>query len=116
MNDIQINTINRNFLPKVWMVLTCMYTLSMHTMTAQISPSNDDDTHQKSWGIHLSLPHINHFHLKPPIEQIRKTNTGFWGLKLGVDYFYSSRSYLTLSGSGNMDFFMPVPASPSIEA
>ncbi|MEL6627242.1 MAG: hypothetical protein AAFO96_27135 [Bacteroidota bacterium] len=115
MNNTGTNTINRNYLHKVWMVMTCVYALSMHTMTAQISQSSENDTHKKSWGIHLSLPHINHFHLKPPIEQVRKTNTGFWGVAMGVDYFYSSHSYFTLSGSGNMDFFIPVPASPSIE-
>ena len=95
MNNTGTNTINRNYLHKVCMVMTCVYALSMHTMTAQISQSSENDTHKKSWGIHLSLPHINHFHLKPPIEQVRKTNTGFWGVAMGVDYFYSSHSYFT---------------------
>jgi len=115
ISHIKANSINQPFIHKVWMLLICVFGLSVNTTTAQISQPNEDEEHKKSWGIHISLPHINHFRLEPPIEQIRKTNTGFWGLQLGVDYFYSSHSYLTLSGSGNADFFIPVPASPSIE-
>src|SRR6056300_785642 len=59
--------------------------------------------------LHVSLPHINSFHLVPENEGI-KNNTGFWGLTLGLDYFHSKNQFLNLGISGVSDFFVPFPA------
>ena len=90
--------------------------ISLNGVFSQSSHNLDLDSKKNNWGLHISLPHINNFSLKPPIEQVRKVNTGFWGFEIGVDYFYSNNSFLTLSGSANSDFFIPVPASPSFES
>lgn len=63
----------------------------------------------KSLYLHISLPWINSFHLNPHGEDT-KTNIGFWGLALGLDYWYSSTSYLSGIASWNLDIAVPVPA------
>jgi len=63
--------------------------------------------------LHLSLPHINSFQLTPENEGT-KSNTGFWGVSLGFDYFHSKNQYLNLSASGVTDFFVPIPAAVDI--
>ena len=60
--------------------------------------------------LHLSLPHINSFSLKPKNEA-RKVNTGFWGFSIGFDYYHSNNQFVNLGTSGVMDFFLPVPAA-----
>lgn len=57
-----------------------------------------------------SFPWVNSFYLQPHGETPR-TNTGFWGLSAGVEYFYSDNKYLALNTSAVMDFFLPVPAA-----
>lgn len=63
--------------------------------------------------LHLSLPHINSFRLTPENEGT-KSNTGFWGISLGLDYFHSKNQYVNLSLSAVSDFFVPVPAAVDI--
>ena len=60
--------------------------------------------------LHLSFPYVNSFTLSPN-EVGRKTNTGFWGLGLGGDYFYRDKQFLNLSAAAVTDFFLPVPAA-----
>lgn len=64
--------------------------------------------------LHVSLPHINSFYLKPIDEDSAKSNTGFWGAKIGLDYFHHNRQFLNLSVSAVSDFFVPVPAAVDI--
>jgi hypothetical protein len=61
----------------------------------------------------LSLPHINSFYLKPEGEG-DKINTGFWGLSIGLEYFYKDDRYINLSANAVSDFFVPVPAAVDI--
>ena len=61
--------------------------------------------------LHYSLPWINNFLLKPVDENSPKFNTGFWGAKLGLDYYNKTNQYFDLSISGVMDFFIPFPAA-----
>ena len=61
--------------------------------------------------LHLSLPWINNFLLKPVNENSSKSNTGFWGIKTGLDYYYRTNQFLNLSISGVTDLFIPVPAA-----
>ncbi len=63
--------------------------------------------------LHISLPHINSFHLNPENEGA-KTNTGFWGLTVGLDYYHSKNQFLNVGISGVSDFFVPVPAAVDI--
>ena len=64
--------------------------------------------------IHLSLPHINSFYLKPVGEDSSKVSTGFWGFKIGIDYFHHNNQFLELSASAVSDFFLPIPAAVDI--
>jgi hypothetical protein len=64
--------------------------------------------------LHVSIPYVNNFLLRPENETSRKLNTGFWGLSLGLDYHYSDQQFLNLSFSGVTDFFLPVPAAVSL--
>src|SRR5690606_6997057 len=63
--------------------------------------------------LHGSLPHINSFQLNP-LEEGTKTNTGFWGLTVGIDYYHSTHQFISLSASGVADLFVPVPAAVDI--
>lgn len=64
--------------------------------------------------LHLSLPHINNFLLKP-INESAKTNTGFWGISIGMDYYYQNNKFLNISASAVSDFFVPIPAAVDIK-
>lgn len=64
--------------------------------------------------LHVSMPYINSFMLKPGYENNYKSNTGFWGVTLGLDYYYSSKQFINLSVSGVSDFFLPFPAAVDI--
>lgn len=59
--------------------------------------------------LHLSLPYINSFQLTP-VNENTKNNTGFYGISLGLDYFYTRNQYVNISASGVMDFFAPAGA------
>ena len=61
----------------------------------------------------LSLPYINSFLLKPENETT-KSNTGFWGIRAGLDYFHTKNQFLNLSVNALSDFFVPVPAAIDI--
>ena len=63
--------------------------------------------------LQLSLPHINSFHLVPEDEET-KVNTGFWGLTIGLDYYYAKYQFLSLNVSAVTDFFVPVPAAVDV--
>ena len=49
--------------------------------------------------LHLSLPFINSFCLKPENEA-RKVSTGFWGLAIGLDYYHLKNQFISLGTSG----------------
>ena len=82
---------------------------------------NSADTISKHYGysqsdnkgelyLHLSLPHINFFSLKPQ-DETRKVSAGFWGVAIGLDYYHSKNQFINLGASGVMDFFLPIPAA-----
>lgn len=77
-------------------------TLNEYYIYPQASPKG-------KFAFHFSLPHINSFYLKPDNESI-KSNTGFWGLSLGLDYYHTDNQFLNISISGATDFFLPIPA------
>lgn len=61
----------------------------------------------------LSFPWINNFYLKPQFEST-KSNSGFWGISTGIEYYYTHNKYLSLSAHAATDFFVPVPAAVDI--
>jgi hypothetical protein len=60
--------------------------------------------------LNVSLPWVNSFCLKPDNETY-KSNTGFWGIAFGLDYYHSKHQFLTLTASAVTDLFVPVPAA-----
>jgi len=70
-------------------------------------------THKGQINLVLSLPWINSFYLQPQNER-SKSNTGFWGISAGVEYYYKDYKYISLTASAVSDFFMPVPAAVDI--
>lgn len=64
--------------------------------------------------LHVSLPHINSFNLNPIGEDSSILSLGFWGAKIGLDYYHHDRQFLNLSASAVSDFFVPVPAAIDI--
>ncbi len=71
-------------------------------------------TKRNQFNLFISFPHINSFHLKPQGEE-PKINTGFWGISLGLEYFYRANKYFTINVNSVSDFYVPIPASPNIE-
>lgn len=63
--------------------------------------------------LHVSLPHINFFHLNPSGEP-SKSNAGFWGISLGADYYHKSNQYLHIGAVWATDFFIPIPGAIDI--
>lgn len=64
--------------------------------------------------LHLSIPHINSFLLKPNNENDYKFSTGFWGIAVGLDYYHKPRQFINLSASAVSSFFVPFPAAIDI--
>lgn len=62
----------------------------------------------------LSIPYANSFYLQPPLE-LTKTNTGFWGCSVGIEYYYKDNKYLNFSANRATDFFLPVIGAIDIE-
>ena len=61
----------------------------------------------------ISLPWINYFYIKPSAENY-KSNVGFWGIGLGLDYYYNGKQFINLKANTVMDFFIPLPAAVDI--
>lgn len=64
--------------------------------------------------LHLSIPYLNSFYLQPDNFE-NKSNTGFWGISGGLDYYYKRNKFLSFRGITAIDLFVPVPASPSLD-
>ncbi len=74
---------------------------------SQIDRTND-------FRLKISLPWVNFFSLRPEGES-RKSNAGFWGISVGLDYFHRRDQFINLSASAVMDLFVPVPGAIDIE-
>ena len=55
---------------------------------------------QGTWDLRLSLPFINHFLLKPDLEEKNISSFGFIGYAIGLDYYHKSNQYLSLLAAG----------------
>lgn len=63
--------------------------------------------------LHISVPYINSFYMKPQ-KETSKSNTGFWGITAGLDYYHTKNQFLNVGVSSASDFFVPVPAAIDI--
>lgn len=80
--------------------------------TQAFSKSYWDRKYQYNAGelyLHLSAPEVNSFLLRPDGEDY-KFSVGFWGIGLGIDYYYQNRRFINVSALAIMDFFIPFPA------
>lgn len=75
--------------------------------------SKSYSTNKGQTNLVLSLPWINSFYLQPQNES-KKSNTGFWGISGGIEYFYKNNKFMGFTGNAVMDFFVPVPAAIDI--
>ncbi len=94
-------------------LIFCIFNTKLVSQTNEIQIEKNTQNAANIVGtviLHASLPHINNFLLKPDDELEYKFNTGFWGLMIGIDYFYNPKKYISISLSGNTDFFLPIPA------
>ncbi len=57
--------------------------------------------------LNLSLPYINYFQMQPDNESL-KSNGGFFGLSLGLDYYHSQNQFIKFSVSTVADLFAPI--------
>ena len=60
--------------------------------------------------LHLSLPHFNFFHQVPKSENA-KNNASFWGLTIGLDYYYSKNQFINFGATYALGLVFPIPAS-----
>jgi hypothetical protein len=61
----------------------------------------------------ISFPWVNSFY-QQPMNESPKSNTGFWGIAGGAEYYYKKNRYICFSYSAVMDLFVPVPAAVDI--
>lgn len=59
--------------------------------------------------LYASLPYINSFNFRP-VNEGGKTNTGFGGIALGLDYAYAKNRLISIGLTGVIDFLLPFPA------
>lgn len=57
----------------------------------------------------VSTPLVNTFYRKPPGESA-KSATGFLGITVGMEYYYTPRRYLSINSGAAINFLAPVPA------
>jgi hypothetical protein len=57
--------------------------------------------------LHLGLPWVNAFNADYGTQD-RRSNIGFTGISVGVDYFYADNSFVELSAAGIMDYAVPI--------
>ena len=62
-----------------------------------------------AWNMRLSFPYLNWFY--SAYENESKSRSGFMGNSIGLDYHYNDKMYLNITGSGILNFFIPVPAA-----
>jgi len=62
----------------------------------------------------FSIPYVNSF-LFNLEDYGNQSNTGFWGVSAGLEYFYKPNKYIGVKFAGATDLFVPVPVSPGGE-
>jgi len=72
--------------------------------------TNSNLTNKGQINLIVSLPWVNNFYQYPENEPL-KSNTGYWGLSVGLDYYYKNKKFVNFSASAVMDLFVPVIAN-----
>jgi len=70
---------------------------------AETYPKNKNDIN-----LVFSIPYVNGFYFRPQ-GYGKKSNTGFFGISAGLEYFYKSNKFLSFNASASTDFLAPVP-------
>ena len=60
--------------------------------------------------LQVSLPYLNHFYFQPDGEPDAKSNAGFLGFSVGMDYYFQDQQFCQLTLGAAMDFPLPFPA------
>ena len=94
------------------------YPRKIRVSTEGVLLQYDEYDHRKNdLDLHVSIPYINHFLLRPgegPSER-EKSSTGFLGLSAGLDYYLSPRRSLNLQVAAVTDFDYPLPIPYELE-
>lgn len=61
------------------------------------------------WAFTASIPYVNNFYQQPKNEP-SKNNSGFFGLSLGLEYYYKDNRFVKLSVASPIDFDLPIIA------
>lgn len=72
--------------------------------------SEKHNGNRKDFNLTLSIPYVNGFNFEPE-DFGTKVNTGYWGLSVGLEYFYRADQYMKLKFVAASDFWVPVPAA-----
>ena len=81
------------------------------TSRAPLTLRNRNDHTKNDLDLHVSIPYINNFLLRPanrPGER-EKSSTGFLGIGLGLDYYLAPNRSLGLHAAAVTDFELPLP-------
>lgn len=71
------------------------------------------ETKKGELNLTFSLPWANNFYFQP-IGEPSKSQTGFWGISAGLEYYYKDKRYLSFIGTAAIDNSVPVPAAVDI--
>ena len=66
-------------------------------------------TPKNTWAFTASIPYANHFHQQPRNEG-KKNRVGFFGIALGLEYYYKNDRFVKISAAAPIDFDLPFPA------
>jgi len=83
----------------------------LHTKqrTKRMQYFNTEFGHRKGdFDLVMSFPYVNGFNSRPSGQNVR-VNTGFWGVGIGLDYYYHPSRYIHLSFAGALDLAYPFP-------
>lgn len=88
--------------------LSAFHVQENNIVLTQTEPTSSEQVNLSSGQIlfHLSLPYMNGFHFNVHNEGT-KNNFGFMGYSFGLDYFYQTNRFLSLSFSEILDYYRP---------
>lgn len=73
------------------------------------------ETNKGNLFVNASIPYFNNFHMRPE-NVIPESNSGFFGISLGADYYYKKKNFINLTYSQNLIFETPFPAPISYDS
>lgn len=100
--------------PKKWTYPESVYLSKRWIEKNGINYSNEYAGNNKL-NLRYSLPHFNWFYSSYEANNEARSNAGFMGVSVGLDYFYNDKTFINISGSGIADIFIPFPAAVDFE-